>query len=177
MGARQALRRETGACRAFVALTALAGPAMLGSWGSRPGRLASTLNHMSQVRQTDRSASPPAAAAVLDERALQALADLDPGGHGGLVPRVLRTYLASMARLLEELRAHRTAQDLSGLRHVAHTLKSSSASIGALVLSRLCADVERRVRENDLDGLEAALQALTDESAQVVQAVSAMLRE
>lgn len=132
---------------------------------------------MSEARLNDRSASAPAPAAVLDERALQALAELDPGGQSGLVPRVLRTFLSSMARLLDELHAHQAARDLPGQRHVAHTLKSSSASIGALALSRLCAEVERRVRENDLDGLEAALQAMIAESAQVEEAVSRMLRE
>lgn len=150
---------------------------MLGPLGRLRRRLASTAKDMSQVRVTDRSASAPAPSAVLDERALQALADLDPGGQSGLVPRVLRTYLTSMARLLDELRRHRAAQELPGLRHVAHTLKSSSASIGALTLSRLCAEVERRVRDDDLEGLEAALQAMTDEAAQVEVAVSRMLRE
>lgn len=132
---------------------------------------------MSQASLNDRSAPAPTPAAVLDERALQALAELDPGGQTGLVPRVLRTFQNSMARLLDELRAHQATRDLPGLRHVAHTLKSSSASIGALTLSRLCAEVERRVRENDLDGLEPALQAMTDESAHVEEAVARMLRE
>ena len=132
---------------------------------------------MSEARLNDRSATAPAPAALLDERALQALAELDPGGQSGLVPRVLRTFLTSMARLLEELRTHQAARDLPGLRHVSHTLKSSSASIGALSLSRLCAEVERRVRENDLDGLEGALQAMVAESALVEEAVTRKLRE
>ena len=71
--------------------------------------------------------------------------------------------------MIETLREH---PDLQGLRHVAHTLKSSSASVGALQLSALCADIERMVRENQTDGLEARLDAMADEGGRVLAALS-----
>jgi len=36
---------------------------------------------------------------------------------------------------------------------VAHTLKSSSASIGAMKLSRMCSDVESRARHEQTEGM------------------------
>ena len=65
----------------------------------------------------------------------------------GSLERVLRAFEVSVARLVPQLEQGRASGDLHAIAHVAHTLKSSSASIGALELSRLCADCERRVRE------------------------------
>jgi len=84
---------------------------------------------------------------LLDEQALARLHELDPQGRAGLVQRVLATYTLSLQRLLEQLRDARAAADREGLRHATHTLKSSSASVGALALSTLCAKVEAQVRE------------------------------
>jgi HPt (histidine-containing phosphotransfer) domain-containing protein len=84
---------------------------------------------------------------VLDAACLQRLHDLDPGAKAGLVARVLRTYVQSLAKLLDQLASARASADAAALRHVAHTLKSSSASVGALALSELCAEVERQLRD------------------------------
>ena len=113
----------------------------------------------------------PAWGAVLDSGALARLAELDPKGQGGLVARVLATYTQSLVKLLDQLAAARTAGDTNALRHVAHTLKSSSASVGALQLSSLCADIERKVREQQTDGLEAQLDEMWREGARVLSAL------
>lgn len=106
--------------------------------------------------------------AALDAASVQRLRELDPDGVHGLLERVLDTFVDSLARHLDELQAARAAADAAGLRHVAHTLKSSSASVGALELSRGCADVERALRERPdtppdaaaLDALAAQMQRL-----------------
>lgn len=102
----------------------------------------------------------PAAADVLDASALQRLAELDPGGTNRLLERVLSAFQTSVARLRPQADAARRAGDRVGLRLVAHTLKSSSASIGALQLSQLCARIEATVRANDGADLEPDLEAL-----------------
>lgn len=106
---------------------------------------------------------PPELLAMLDEQALDRLRELDPGGRMGLVPRVLRTFDSSMAKLLLQLQEAQGAADPQVVRHVAHTLKSSAASVGALQLSAMCADIERRVRESDTVGLHAQLDAMVAE--------------
>jgi HPt (histidine-containing phosphotransfer) domain-containing protein len=108
---------------------------------------------------------------VLDREALQRLRELDPSGQSGLVERVLATYAQSLAKLLDQLGAARAAADTQGLRHVAHTLKSSSASVGALQLSTQCADIERRVREGQSEDLEAKLDAMADEGRRILAAL------
>jgi HPt (histidine-containing phosphotransfer) domain-containing protein len=116
--------------------------------------------------------APRAWETVLDRDALDRLRELDPSGQGGLVERVLATYAQSLAKLLDQLGSARAAADHTGLRHVAHTLKSSSASVGALQLSAFCADIERRVREGQTDGLEDRLDAMADEGRRILAALS-----
>jgi CheY-like chemotaxis protein/HPt (histidine-containing phosphotransfer) domain-containing protein len=86
--------------------------------------------------------SPP-----LDALALQRLRDLDPTGQNRLVERVLQAFETSIDRMSVNLDEALTLKDLQVVRHVTHTLKSSAASVGALGLSRLCADTEALVRQ------------------------------
>jgi HPt (histidine-containing phosphotransfer) domain-containing protein len=94
---------------------------------------------------------------VLDAQALAKLRELDPGGTNGLLERVLRAFESSLQRLLSQLAEARLVNDQATMRHVAHTLKSSSASVGALELSRICADIERRIRDQQTEGVGALL--------------------
>ncbi len=113
------------------------------------------------------AAPPPAlstaAAALwplLDAASLQRLRELDPGDRNGLIGRVLDTFVNSLARHASELAQARAAGDAAALRQVAHTLKSSSASVGALELSQACAEVERLAREGQTAALVAPLARL-----------------
>ncbi len=60
--------------------------------------------------------------------------------------RVLTAYENSLVRQLELMRAELAAPRPEVLGGLAHTLKSSSASVGALALSRACAALEQRAR-------------------------------
>ncbi|HWK84296.1 MAG TPA: Hpt domain-containing protein [Caldimonas sp.] len=116
----------------------------------------------------------PAPTPVLDEEALQRLRDLDPSGQNHLLERVLRAFEGSVLRLLPQLREARRGGDMAAVRHVAHTIKSSSASIGALRLSRLCAEIEAAVRQEAFAGLPELLDAVDQEMGVVLQAVQPM---
>lgn len=109
--------------------------------------------------------------AGLDAQALERLRELDPTGSARLLERVFQAFETSAARLMPQLQASRAAADPAGIRHVAHTLKSSSASIGALALSQHCAQVEAMARDGQLDGIDARVQALADEVENVLQAI------
>ena len=62
---------------------------------------------------------------------------------------------------------------MQAVRHAVHTLKSSSASIGAMRLSRLCAEIEAAVRQEAFAGLPALLDDVDRELAVVLQAGAA----
>jgi CheY-like chemotaxis protein len=83
---------------------------------------------------------------LLDPTALQRLHDLDPTGRNQLVRRVMQAFDASLSRLLPMLEPGPLGLDTAAVQHVAHTLRSSSNSLGALRLSALCGDMEQSLR-------------------------------
>ena len=139
----------------------------------RPGASASACHvdarHASKHRKSH--SVSPSPSAVLDEAALQRLRDLDPAGKNHLLDRVLVAFESSVARLGAQLAEARVKNDMQSVRHAVHTLKSSSASIGALRLSRLCAEIEAAVRQEAFAGLPSLLDDVDREMAVVLQAL------
>jgi HPt (histidine-containing phosphotransfer) domain-containing protein len=113
---------------------------------------------------------------VLDAACMNELRALDPDGKTQLVKRVLATYQASLAKLVEQLRLARADGAWDKVSRVAHTLKSSSASIGALALSGLCADIERLLRAGDSAATLPLLDLFHAEVRRVDAAVGQTLR-
>jgi HPt (histidine-containing phosphotransfer) domain-containing protein len=116
---------------------------------------------------------PPAS--LLDPTALQRLHELDPQGTQRVVERVLRAFDASLARLLPQSRQALEQGDHEAVRHVAHTLKSSSASVGAMALSRCCGEIENQLRLQQLEGLGALVATMSAEGELVRGAVRGLL--
>lgn len=126
---------------------------------------------------TSPSEPPPGAVgpAVIDAGAIARLHELDPSGAQGVVQRVLSAYHGSLERHLSDIAAAALAGDGNRLVHSVHTLKSSSAAVGALDFSSRCADAEHRIR-NDRQMPDAAdVEALIHEGRRVLAAVGAML--
>ena len=112
---------------------------------------------------------------VLDSDALAKLALMDPTGSNQLIARVLKTYSGSLARLLAQLVAGRQPFDPVALTLSTHTLKSSSASVGALELSALCGSAESALRDGRFDLLPAILDDLEIEAGRVGLAIHQQL--
>lgn len=113
----------------------------------------------------------PGAGPLLDPAALDKLRELDPRGDNRLIERVMQAFETSVARLLPQLREAQRTGDPGGIRHVVHTLKASSASIGALLLSQQCAEIESCIRVGESQGLEARLASVYAEIDEVLKAV------
>ncbi len=112
----------------------------------------------------------------LDAQALARLRELDPDGRLGVVNRVLAAFETSVQRMVTQLEAQREAGDVKVVANVAHTLKSSSASVGALSLSRACADVEAKLRKGDTSAMHLDISRLISEGQAALLAVGAILR-
>ena len=113
---------------------------------------------------------------VLDPGALTQLRALDPDGRHGLVGRIFSTYLTAASELLEQLNAAVQTGDAATVRRVAHTLKSSSSSIGALKFAALCADIEASIEPGRSVDFSAVQSLLTRELSGVLQAVRSTQR-
>ena len=141
---------------------------------SMPSPVSATTPSPSQPARPAASAGAPVPA-VLDAQALDRLRELDPKGENRLIERVLQAFETSVARLGPQLEASRRSGDRAGIRHVAHTLKSSSASIGALTLSQQCASIEAMIRQESTEDLDGPLAALSAELDAVLQALRSVL--
>ncbi|WP_457423882.1 Hpt domain-containing protein [Roseateles sp. P5_E7] len=121
------------------------------------------------------TASAPAD--LLDPEAIRRLRELDPSGGNKLLERVVAAFSSSLDRLLPDLASAREGDtlDLSVVRHVSHTLKSSSASLGATALAARCADIETLAREGRSEGLSEQLDAMLQDIQQVRTALAALL--
>ena len=112
---------------------------------------------------------------VIDPQAIERLRELDPDGRQGVLLRVLRAYENSLARHLADMGSARDAADFDRLLRAVHTLKSSSAAVGAMGFSQRCADIELIVRAGKTMPDAADVQALIREGERVLTAVGAML--
>ena len=88
---------------------------------------------------------------VLDQKIFAQLAELDPGGESGLIRQILQAYQESTTALVEQLSLAMAESDAETLRKAAHSLKSSSANVGAVGLSALLAEMESLGRQNRLE--------------------------
>jgi HPt (histidine-containing phosphotransfer) domain-containing protein len=130
----------------------------------------------------DSPAAPPAGEApyplTLDPVALGRLRELDPDGRHGVIGRVLATFDTSLTRMLEQLHLELDQRQIDAevVRSVAHTLKASSAAVGAQSLARACAEVEAQLRDGGGPDPAAAVHRLLAEGEAALVAVRAMLR-
>lgn len=121
------------------------------------------------------SAEPADKPEPLDAQALARLHELDPDGRQGVVRRVLAAYDTSLSRMVAQLRLQAQAPDADVVASIAHTLKSSSASVGAVALSRACADLESRLRGGHAADLRHEIDRLVALADAAQRAVAAML--
>jgi HPt (histidine-containing phosphotransfer) domain-containing protein len=117
----------------------------------------------------------PPQPAGLDAQALERLRELDPQGKHGVVLKVLGAFETSLARMLGQLRAQQPQPQASVVSAVAHTLKSSAASVGALQLSKTCAEVESLIRTGQLATLDRDIGRLIADGESAMVAVRAIL--
>jgi len=88
---------------------------------------------------------------TLDAAALDQIADLDPDGDGSLVVEIIETYVDNAQSLIGELGEAWLSKDAARATAASHSLKSSSANVGAKRLAGICSSIEQNARAGDLD--------------------------
>jgi HPt (histidine-containing phosphotransfer) domain-containing protein len=100
---------------------------------------------------------------IVDERILAELM-ATTGDDIGFVRELVETYLADTPAQVDAISAAVEADDAAGLVRPAHTLKSSSATVGAMRLSSVARDLEMAGRSGKLDpAARASLDAARSE--------------
>jgi two-component system sensor histidine kinase/response regulator len=113
------------------------------------------------------------AAEVLDRQVLAQLGKVRTNGKPELLARVINLYLVESPKLIQKLKQAARAKDAPGIARSAHSLKSSSANVGAMVLSRYCADIEASARRADAEEACKILAKVETEHSCVQSALAA----
>jgi HPt (histidine-containing phosphotransfer) domain-containing protein len=93
---------------------------------------------------------------ILDDNVIADLRE-SVGGDDAFVIDLASTYLAEGPEHLRALEEAVAAADVAAAVRPAHTLKSSSASLGAMRLSEISRGIEHAAREGQVDGLGDAV--------------------
>jgi HPt (histidine-containing phosphotransfer) domain-containing protein len=93
------------------------------------------------------------------------------GGDMGFLGDLVAAYRTDGASRVADMRTALAAGNAEDLRRAAHTLKSSSASLGANDLAEACRAVEAAAREGRLEGLGTNVEAIASEFDEVVSAL------
>jgi len=115
----------------------------------------------------------------IDARALEAIKALQRPGRPDLLSRIVDLFVTESPKLISTIMQGTGATDLEAVRTAAHTLKSSSAYVGARQVSERCKDLESAAREGnalecvslshcleaDYDAACAELQQVMDKAA------------
>jgi signal transduction histidine kinase/CheY-like chemotaxis protein len=115
------------------------------------------------------SAPPADLAPVLDRAVIDELRDV----MGGEIDRLIHLFLEDTPMLLARLEAAALAPDFNELREAAHSLKSSSANLGAMALSAAAKRVELGARMQTLDRPAVAVAMIASEFARARVALEA----
>ena len=118
-------------------------------------------------------APPPSPAAVIDVTVIERIRDMERRGAARLLVRLIDTYLETSDRLIADLEKALADGDSRAARQAAHTLKSSSANLGANEFSGRCADIEHLARGGQIVAASEAWPVL----AQAHARATARLRE
>ncbi|MGF6709076.1 signal transduction histidine kinase/CheY-like chemotaxis protein/HPt (histidine-containing phosphotransfer) domain-containing protein [Luteibacter sp. W1I16] len=106
--------------------------------------------------------------APLDIEALQALRDLQRPGRPDVLTRVIDLFSLDAPRLVEAMLEAVRSNDADALRHAAHTLKSTSANVGAVSLSTSCREIEQLARSTEVVAAGARVDDATKELSRVL---------
>ncbi len=103
---------------------------------------------------------------TLDRTALTVLLET-VGDDREFLGELIETYLADGPALFIELRRGLAAEDVSAVRRAAHTLKSTSATFGAMRLAGMAREIETAAADDDLVDLGPRIDAAQAEFALV----------
>jgi len=109
--------------------------------------------------------------ATLDKGALDMIREIESPSCPNLLRDLVQTYRETSRELLEELEASIRVGDAGRMGRAAHSLKSSSANLGASALAALSLELERLGRAGDLSGAKDLFARLSDEYPRVLRAL------
>ena len=98
---------------------------------------------------------------ALDQSALNELRALDADGSCRLLAKIINAYLNDTPALIGQMQATLAANDVESFTRHAHSLKSTSLSLGASRVGQIARDLEMAGKNNTIAGCPALIETLT----------------
>jgi HPt (histidine-containing phosphotransfer) domain-containing protein len=112
---------------------------------------------------------------VIDWSVLDGLKAMQRPGRPDISKTLMKAYLDSIPTLMEGAKAALSASDGNALRNTAHSMKSSSRAIGAMLIGNTCAELELLGKNNTLEAVPALLGRAEKELAETCAALRTAL--
>lgn len=130
----------------------------------------------SKPSENGTSGKQPEGVACVDASALAKISALQRSGQPSILHQIIALYLRNAKKLMESMQSSIVSKDATVLRRTAHTLKSSSANLGAFGLSDLCREMEMLAKTNNLERAEKLLATMEHEHGCVQKVLEGYLQ-
>ena len=100
----------------------------------------------------DDNETPNRSEAALDLDVLQSIVEIIGADEPSVIVDLLDTFLVDSQRQIDEMQRSLADGDIKNVHRLAHSMKSSSSTFGAMPLSRRCEVLERTARDGCGDG-------------------------
>ncbi|MGA2735172.1 MAG: response regulator [Syntrophobacteraceae bacterium] len=110
----------------------------------------------------------------LNYETLENLRSMVKEGQPNLLEKVIRIYMESSPKLMETIRHSISLGDAAAMQGAAHSLKSISGNLGAMMLSEMCKELEAMGRAGTTDNAILLLPVLEDEYERVRKALAVL---
>ncbi|MDB9345557.1 Hpt domain-containing protein [Nodularia spumigena CS-586/05] len=136
--------------------------------------LTSTKTMFSHIARGGQIITPNMEQTIIDTKILNSLRDMMSGDEAAF-QQLLNCYLTEAPKSIQIIKASQATQDVEALWQAAHSLKSSSASVGATTLAQICQQIEVKGRSSDLESSEDICSQLYKEYELVKRALQIQL--
>ncbi|RLJ16013.1 hypothetical protein DJ031_17155 [bacterium endosymbiont of Escarpia laminata] len=117
--------------------------------------------------QTEYTPAQTDEAELLDQRALDKIRALQRPGAPDILSKIIGIYLNTTPGLMEKMKDTAVNGDADVLYQTAHSLKSSSANLGAMQLTAICKELEAIGREGKIQKAQPLMESLKIEYQKV----------
>ena len=104
------------------------------------------------------------------------LRSLDSDGSNGFLKEMINIYLEESPRLISEMKAALKENQVENFTRAAHTLKSSSANLGAMALSEMCKELEMMGKSGNMSRASEKAAIVAQEFEKVKKALERYLK-
>lgn len=141
---------------------------------SKPIRVEELVQALNQCQPITQQSDPTLG--ILDRRALRTILEMVEEESEQLLVEVIQSYLDEAPQLLQAIKTAIETGNQKALLYSAHTLKSTSATLGAIKLARICQLLETSAEQAEMPDSSAKLPEIETEFARVVSALQIELQ-